>query len=57
MLCTDETKTPSPADLAMLALLALAVALFCAMGGDGRDLEDHARWMAAERDAGAWVMW
>jgi hypothetical protein len=43
--------------VALAAAAAAAIALFVAMGGDGRDLEDHARWMASARDTGAWVMW
>ena len=43
---------------ALVALLAaMALAAFVAMGGDGRDLEDHADWMAQTREAGTWVMW
>lgn len=43
--------------IAMAIVAAAAIALFVAVGGDGRDLEDHARWMASARESGAWVMW
>lgn len=42
---------------ALAAITAAAIALYIAMGGDGRGLEDHARWMASAKDSGAWVMW
>lgn len=44
-------------NIALAAVVALALAAFAAMGGDGRDLEDHARWMAHVKDSGGWVMW
>ena len=43
------------------AVVALAVmvalALLVSMGGDGRDLEDHALWMGRMREEGTVVVW
>lgn len=43
---------------ALVALLAIiALALFVATGGDGRDFADHAEWMAHAKDQGTVVLW
>ena len=38
-------------------LVAAVLALFVAAGGDGRDLADHAEWMARAKEQGAVVLW
>lgn len=43
--------------LLLIALAIAAVLAFAAIGGDGGDLEQHARWMADVRDSGTAVMW
>ena len=50
-----DNETIRGVALAIMAVLVLAG--YIAMGGDGRDLEDHARWMAETKESGAWVMW
>ena len=52
-----QNKSDTKKNILLAALAILALALFVAMGGDGRDLEDHARWMSQAKDAGGWVMW
>lgn len=43
--------------VALAILAAILLAGYIAMGGDGRDLEDHAKWMAEAKEGGACVMW
>lgn len=52
-----QKKSDTKKNILLAALAILALALFVAMGGDGRDLEDHARWMSEAKNAGGWVMW
>lgn len=40
-----------------VALLALALALFVAIGGDGDEPARHEAWMHHVKEQGAWVMW
>lgn len=51
---TPETRNK----IISLLLVALALALFVAIGGDGEaDLVAHDQWEAQVKDQGAWVMW
>ena len=51
---TPETRNK----IISLLLVALALALFVAIGGDGEaEMAEHARWEAQVKDQGAWVMW
>ena len=44
-------------DVFAAVAVVLALALLAAMGGDGRDLEDHALWMGRMREEGTVVVW
>ena len=44
-------------NVVLAALLALALGLFVAIGGDGQDVADHAEWMVRVGERGTLVMW